>query len=96
MKKVGAIDYILANGSVVTVKMESTDIFEYFEGGAFALLNTELTDCGADDSKQVSVSECRAAVTHAIIRLGSDSSLIENEDGTLGANIKLGGGDLDE
>lgn len=91
MKSVGAIDYLLANGSIVTVKIPAGEIFKYFEGGVYALLNTELTDCGEHESAVVSVPDFRKAVTHVVIRLGDDSSLTKGDDGTIGTNIELGG-----
>lgn len=95
MKSIGAVDYLLADGSIVTVKIPTGEIFKHFEGGAYALLNTELTDCGENESAVVSVPDFRKAVTHVVIRLGDDSSLIEDDDGIIGTNIELGGVDDD-
>lgn len=91
MKSVGAIDYLLADGSIVTITIPVGNIFEHFEGGAYALLNTELTDCCEDESKAISVPEFRAGVEHVIIRLGDDSTLTKGEDGSIGVSIELGG-----
>ena len=93
MKSVGAIDYLLADGSIVTVKIPAGEIFKHFEGGAYALLNTELTDDGKNTDKGISVSIFNVAVTHVVIRLGDDSSPIKDDDGTIGTNIELGGVD---
>ena len=78
MKSVGAVDYLLADGSIVTVKIPAGEIFKHFEGGAYALLNTELTDCCENESKAISVSNFRKAVTHVVIRLGDDSALTKD------------------
>ena len=91
MKKVGAVDYLLADGSIVTVKIPAGEIFKHFEGGAYALLNTELTDDGRNMDKRIGVSIFDVAVTHVVIRLGDDSSLIKDDDGIIGTNIELGG-----
>lgn len=91
MKSVGAIDYLLANGSIVTVKIPAGEIFKYFEGGVYALLNTELTDCCENESAAISVSDFRKAVAHVIIRLGDDSALTKDDNDNIGANIELGG-----
>ena len=95
MKKVGAVDYLLADGSIVTVKIPTSEIFKHFEGGAYALLNTELTDNGRNMDKRISVPIFDVAVTHVVIRLGDDSSLTKDDNGNIGANIGLGGVDDD-
>ena len=91
MKSVGAVDYLLADGSIVTVKIPTGEIFKHFEGGAYALLNTELTDDGRNMDKRISVSIFDVAFTHVVIRLGDDSALTKNDDGTISTNIELGG-----
>lgn len=91
MKSVGAVDYLLADGSIVTVKIPTGEIFKHFAGGAYALLNVELTDDGKNTDKGISVSIFDVAVTHVVIRLGDDSSLIKDDDGIIGTNIELGG-----
>lgn len=91
MKSVGAVDYLLADGSIVTVKIPAGEIFKHFAGGAYALLNVELTDGSKNTDKGISVSIFDVAVTRVVIRLGDDSSLIEDDDGTIGTNIELGG-----
>lgn len=88
MKSVGAIDYLLADGSIVTVKIPAGEIFKHFAGGAYALLNVELTDDGKNTDKHISVPLFDVAVTHVVIRLGDDN-------GNIGANIELGGVDDD-
>ena len=95
MKKVGAVDYLLADGSIVTVKIPAGEIFKHFEGGAYALLNTELTDNGKNMDKRIRVPIFDVAVTHVVIRLGDDSSLTKDDNGNIGANIELGGVDDD-
>lgn len=88
MKSVGTVDYLLADGSIVTVKIPAGEIFNYFAGGAYALLNTELTDNGKNMDKRIRVPLFDVAVTHVVIRLGDDN-------GNIGANIELGGVDDD-
>lgn len=87
MKSVAAVDYLLADGSIVTVKIPAGEIFKHFEGGAYALLNTELTGCGENESAVISVSDFRKAVAHVIIRLGDDSALTKDDNGNIGTNI---------
>lgn len=95
MKSVGVVDYLLADGSIVTVKIPAGEIFKHFAGGAYALLNVELTDDGKNPDKGIRVPIFDVAVTHVVIRLGDDSSLIKDDDGTIGTNIELGGVDDD-
>jgi hypothetical protein len=95
MKSVTAVDYLLADGSIVTVKISTSGIFKHFESGVYALLNTELTDGGRNMDKRISVPIFDVAVTHVVIRLGDDSSLIKDDGGTIGTNIELSGVDDD-
>ena len=95
MKSVGVVDYLLADGSIVTVKIPAGEIFKHFVGGAYALLNVELTDDGKNTDKGISVSLFDVAVTHVVIRLGDDSTLTKDDNDSIGANIELGGVDDD-
>ena len=95
MKSVGAVDYLLAHGSIVTVKIPAGEIFKHFAGGASALLNVELTDDGKNPDKGIRVPIFDVAVTHVVIRLGDDSILTKDDNGNISANIELGGVDDD-
>lgn len=95
MKSVGAIDYLLADGSIVTAKIPAGEIFKHFAGGAYALLNVELTDDGKNPDKGIRVPIFDVAVTYVVIRLGDDSTLTKDDNGNIGANIELGGVDDD-
>ena len=95
MKSVGAVDYLLADGSIVTVKIPVGEIFKHFADGAYALLNVELIDDGKNTDKGISVPIFDVAVTHVVIRLGDDSTLTKDDNGNISANIELGGVDDD-